>query len=136
MNTRGSTRFGRRARGGAGADDDTGAQQGPEVYRITSAADSLSDDQSRRVKRYLLQMAIRMACFIGAVFVDGILMWALLLGAVILPYIAVIEANSGRERRDDDLPPMDYGRQLPAAPTAPAVSGAGRGPYTAGGDRG
>lgn len=110
MNTRGSTRLGRRAR--AGADADRGGTQPPEVYRITSAADSLSDDQNRRVKRYLLQMAIRMACFIGAVFVDGVLMWILLAGAVVLPYVAVVGANAGRERREVDLDPIDY-RQLP-----------------------
>lgn len=109
-----SSRLGRRA-GARGP----GVTPEPEVYRITSAADSLTDDQSRRVKRYLVQMGIRMACFIGAVFADGILMWLLLAGAVLLPYIAVVEANSGRDRRDDDLPPMDYRRQLPGAPGPP-----------------
>lgn len=121
MKTRGSNRLGGRAR--AGADADRGGDQAPEVYRITSAADSLSDDQSRRVKRYLVQMGIRMACFIGAVFVDGLLMWILLAGAVVLPYVAVIGANAGRERRDVDLDPIDY-RQLPRSPRAPDASGA------------
>ena len=125
MNTRVPSRLGRRA-GARGAGD----QPAPEVYRITSAADSLSEDQSRRVKRYLVQMAIRMACFIGAVFADGILMWVLLAAAVLLPYIAVVEANSGRDRRDDDLPPIDYRRQLPgpsgsSAPTPSATHPAG-----------
>ena len=118
MNTRGSTRLGRRA-GARGP-----SEPAPEVYRITSAADSLSEDQSRRVKRYLAQMAIRMACFIGAVFADGILMWVLLAGAVLLPYIAVVEANSGRDRRDDDLPPIDDRRQLPEA-NGPSTHSAG-----------
>ncbi|PFG33376.1 DUF3099 domain-containing protein [Sanguibacter antarcticus] len=132
MKTPGSIRLGRRGRGGTRTDGSTGPRQTPEVYRITSAADSLSDDQSRRVKRYLLQMSIRMACIIGAVFVDGIFMWVLLLGAVLLPYAAVIDANSGRERRDDDLPPMDYHRQLPGVPVSPTVPLAEPSSYTAG----
>ncbi|MBI9115002.1 DUF3099 domain-containing protein [Sanguibacter suaedae] len=110
MRTPGAEPTGRRARR-PGRRNDADVQ----VYSITSATDSLTDDQSRRTRRYLLQMAVRMACFIGAVFADGVLMWLLLAGAVILPYAAVIGANEGRERR----PPgetMDY-RRLPAGPS-------------------
>lgn len=112
MNTPGSKGL-RRLRRPAKAPQD-------EVHRITSAADSLRDDQARRTRRYLIQMSIRMVCLIAAVFTNGIIMWLLLAAAVVLPYIAVIEANVGRDTRGDDLPPMDY-HQLPGAPTTPAV---------------
>ena len=91
-----------------------------EVHRITTAADSLRADQARRTRRYLIQMSIRLVCLIAAVFTHGILMWVLLAAAVVLPYIAVIEANVGRDTRTSDLPPMEY-HQLPGAPSTPAV---------------
>lgn len=65
-------------------------------------------------------MSIRLVCLIAAVFTSGILMWVLLAAAVVLPYIAVIEANVGRDTRTVDLPPMDY-HQLPGAPSTPTV---------------
>ncbi|MEO6996563.1 MAG: DUF3099 domain-containing protein, partial [Terracoccus sp.] len=35
----------------------------PEVQTVTSAASSATDDQSARMKRYLIMMGIRIACF-------------------------------------------------------------------------
>jgi hypothetical protein len=66
---------------------------------ITSAPAALSDDVAARTRRYLVQMSIRMVCFAGAVLVDHWTRWVLLVGAVVLPYIAVVLANAGRERR-------------------------------------
>ena len=68
------------------------------VQRITGAPESLADDISRRTRRYLTQMSIRVVCFIGAVAIDHWVRWVLLVGAVVLPYIAVLLANAGRER--------------------------------------
>ena len=42
-------------------------------------------------------MMIRTACFIGAIITPSPYRWFLLVGAVTLPYIAVIIANAGRE---------------------------------------
>lgn len=94
-----------------------------EVYRITTAADSLRQDQSRRAKRYLLQMGIRMACFVGAFFADGWLMWALLAGAVLLPYAAVISANETRTKGPEPQGPLMEYRQLPSAEGATGPMG-------------
>jgi len=79
----------------------------PEVPRITSVPEPLADDVARRTRRYLLQMGFRLVCFLVAVITWGHIprpiSWALLLGAVVLPYIAVLLANGGRERRDDQV---------------------------------
>ena len=40
---------------------------GDEVYRISGAGRSLSDDVSARTRRYLISMAARTICFIGCV---------------------------------------------------------------------
>ena len=42
-------------------------------------------------------MIIRTACFIGAVLTPSPYRWFLIAGAVLLPYIAVVIANAGRE---------------------------------------
>lgn len=68
-----------------------------EVYRITTARTGLTEQQRARTKRYLISMSIRTACFIGVIFTSGWVRWALIVGAVVLPYVAVIMANAGRE---------------------------------------
>ena len=78
--------------------------RGDDVHRITTARTSLSEDQSGRARRYLISMAIRTVCFLGAVFTEGWLRWTLVVGALVLPYIAVVVANAGRE--NDPVPPQ------------------------------
>ncbi|MEV7971581.1 DUF3099 domain-containing protein [Cellulomonas sp. NPDC089187] len=74
----------------------------PPVVSVTSAPKSLADDQSRRASRYLIQMGIRVACFLLTVLLwRHVPLWLsilFLVGAVILPYTAVLFANAGRER--------------------------------------
>jgi hypothetical protein len=68
-----------------------------EVFDITSAPTGLSTDQSARQRRYFISMMIRTACFILTVILPSPYRWFALLGAVTLPYIAVVVANAGRE---------------------------------------
>lgn len=68
-----------------------------EVHSITSAQRGLSEQQPDRTKRYLVSMGIRTVCVLGAIFVPGWPRWVLVAGAVLLPYLAVILANGGRE---------------------------------------
>lgn len=65
------------------------------VPRITTAAESPSKDIDHRQRRYVISMTIRTLCFIGAVFAIPIpwLCGVLLVGALVLPYIAVVMAN-------------------------------------------
>ena len=65
---------------------------------ITDARGASSVELGRRVKRYSLAMAFRMACFLSMVFVEGWLRWTLLAFAVFLPYVAVVLANQADER--------------------------------------
>jgi hypothetical protein len=69
-----------------------------DAVSITSARRSLSEDVSSRTRRYLLLMGIRTTCFVLAVaFTSGWLRWVCVAGAIVLPYVAVIVANAGRE---------------------------------------
>ncbi|CAL8977006.1 hypothetical protein CELL_02459 [Cellulomonas sp. T2.31MG-18] len=83
----------------------------PPVHRITTAPPSLSADQSRRQRSYLIQMGIRVVCFVGAVAtfhrVPVVVTVLLVIGAVVLPYTAVLVANAGRERQARDASFLD-----------------------------
>ncbi|WP_310530261.1 DUF3099 domain-containing protein [Nocardioides sp.] len=82
--------------------------------RITTAPTSVADDIAGRQRRYLISMAIRTACVVGAVAVGpGLLRWVLIAGAVLLPYVAVVMANAGN-RKDDgfDLRQTSSRREL------------------------
>jgi hypothetical protein len=91
-----------------------GADQ-PEVYRITGAPRSHTDDLNRRVNRYLISMAIRTACVVLVFVVSGPLRWVFAAGAVFLPYIAVVFANASDRRHGAPLPTVDH-RGLSAGP--------------------
>jgi purine-cytosine permease-like protein len=67
------------------------------LYSISDAQPSLSEDQSARARRYFISMMIRTFCFILAVILPSPYRWIALIGAVTLPYIAVIVANAGKE---------------------------------------
>ena len=71
-------------------------EEQPQV--VTTARESLSDDQSFRTKRYLLTMGLRTACFVLAVVTQGWIRWVFAVGAVFLPWFAVVMANAVRPR--------------------------------------
>jgi hypothetical protein len=98
-------------------------QDQPEVYRITSAGGSRSADMQQRATRYLVSMGIRTLCVILVILVPGPLRWVFAVGAIVLPYIAVVAANAAGERRVRPLqgPPPAVGRSLPAPPPAAPV---------------
>lgn len=68
-----------------------------DVFTITGAQRGLSVEQTGRTRRYLISMGIRTACVLLAIFVPGWLRWVFIAGAVVLPYLAVVIANAGRE---------------------------------------
>ncbi len=85
----------------------------------------MSEDIAYRQSRYLIMMGIRVACFVIAVvlFANGAgwLTAIPVVGAIIIPYFAVVFANGGRE------PTSQRGFQayepaLPARYSGPAAS--------------
>ena len=83
------------------------------VYRITDAGPGLLEDVRGRQRRYIVSMAIRTVCFLGAVLADGWLRWVLIAGAVLLPYFAVVLAN-GTRRAVSPLPSVPRQSDVPA----------------------
>ena len=95
------------------------------VHLVTQARPSLSDDISYRQRRYLLMMGIRAVCFVIAVvmFVNH-LGWLVVIpavGAIVIPYFAVVFANGGREP-SNTRGFMEYRPNLPVTrdPAGPA----------------
>ena len=96
------------------------------TYRITTARKSVPDDQAVRVRGYVISMSIRIVCFLLAVVTTGWLRWTFVVGALLIPYFAVVFANGGREPNDD--PPDTLGTfsdrvDGPGAPSLPAPPG-------------
>ena len=94
-----------------------------DVQSVTSAPEARTEDQARRLKRYLITMGIRTACFILLVVIDAWYRWIFAAGAVFLPIIAVVAANAvmprvtGRVR--PVLPVVDETPQVTRAPHEP-----------------
>ena len=93
----------------------TGRQS--SVHVVTQARRSLSDDIAYRQRRYLLMMGIRTVCFVIAVvlFLNhfGWLTAIPAVGAIFIPYFAVVFANGGREP-DNTRGFMEYRPNVPA----------------------
>ncbi|RBL81632.1 hypothetical protein DDE05_43160, partial [Streptomyces cavourensis] len=71
-----------------------------EVFRITGARRGLADDVRGRQRRYVISMSVRTVSVVLAAVLWNVerhvAIVALVLG-VLLPYIAVVIANAGRE---------------------------------------
>ena len=77
------------------------AERGQPVHLVTQARRPLSEDISYRQHRYLIMMGIRTLCLGVAIVLFVVhLRWLVLVpavGAILIPYVAVIFANGGRE---------------------------------------
>ena len=106
---------------------------------VTQARRSLSDDISFRQRRYLLMMGIRAVCFVIAVvmFVNhlGWLTVIPAIGAIAIPYFAVVFANGGREP-SNTRGFMEYQPNLPVTrdPAGPSADNGERPVGPRGGD--
>ncbi|WP_055554053.1 DUF3099 domain-containing protein [Streptomyces sp. NBRC 110028] len=71
-----------------------------EVFRITGARQGLADDVRGRQRRYVISMSVRTVSVVLAAVLWNVerhvAIVALVLG-VLLPYVAVVMANAGRE---------------------------------------
>lgn len=86
-----------------------------------------SDDLDQRIFRYLVSMGIRTVCVILVIVVHHPVRWVFAVGAVVLPYIAVVLANA-TDRRTVGLDSVPVDRRIlgsaaahhPATPAPPA----------------
>jgi hypothetical protein len=76
------------------------------VQSATALPLSPAEDRKHRMRAYSTAMSIRMACFVLVFFVPG--WWKLVfgLGAVVLPYVAVVLANVGAKGGNQAVQPV------------------------------
>ncbi len=71
------------------------------AHRVTEARKPRSEDIAYRERRYLIMMGFRVACFVLTIvlFASGAHWLAAIpaVGAIAIPYFAVVFANGGRE---------------------------------------
>lgn len=82
---------------------------GPEVHRISGARTGLTEDVRGRQRRYIISMSVRTVSVILTVVLWNVtrpLAWATLVLGLLLPYVAVVYANAGRE--NTPAPPAPY----------------------------
>lgn len=78
--------------------DSTPIRREQQVFNITTASTSQSEEIAKRQKRYAISMGIRTACFVAAVVFWEPVRWAawvFIVGAILLPYTSVVLANAG-----------------------------------------
>jgi hypothetical protein len=90
----------------------------PDVHAITSAGRSHTDQLRDRTRNYLISMGIRTGAFVAAFFTEGWVRWTCVGLAFVLPYIAVLMANSGTEKRTVPSSYLDD-HALEAGPSRP-----------------
>ncbi|GAA2720804.1 MULTISPECIES: DUF3099 domain-containing protein [Streptomyces] len=113
---------------------------GDEVFRITGARQGLAEDVRGRQRRYVISMGVRTISVILTVVLWNVerhvAIGTLVLGAL-LPYVAVVIANAGRERAPSlptafvggpSRPVLTTGPATPAGAPAEPVAEAGEAP--------
>lgn len=107
-----------------------GGARGAEVFRITGARQSLADDVRGRQRRYVISMLIRTLAVVLTVAlwnVERPLAIVTLVVGTLLPYVAVVVANAGRENAPSAPSAYlhaEHRRQLPSSEGVPgSVSG-------------
>lgn len=70
------------------------------TFNVTTAPVSAAEDRAHRQRAYLISMSLRVVCFILAITVPAPMpvRIALIAGAILLPYFAVVIANAARRR--------------------------------------
>lgn len=99
-----------------------GSRNTPDTPLITSAAHGRTLDVETRTRRYLVTMGVRTFCFLAFLVVPGWWKVAALVGAVVLPLIAVLLANNSDHRPPPVFAEGD-GEERLALPPSEVIAG-------------
>jgi cell division septal protein FtsQ len=84
----------------------------PERYSVTSIPVSPEEDRDTRFKQYAIAMGIRTVCVVLLVFVEGWALFFVALGAIFLPYFAVVTANSKELGNTSDVHVLPSSKEI------------------------
>lgn len=96
------------------------ARMSKKQQSITSLPLSPDEDRRARVLRYVIAMSVRLVCVVLVFFVEGWWQLAAIIGAIVLPYFAVVVANVKMQRGGRAEAPGEYGTLVPLAPRSRA----------------
>ena len=65
-----------------------------QPHVVTSVGEAPDHERRRRMVIYTISMLTRFACVALVVFTSGIWQWVFAIGAILLPYFAVVIANN------------------------------------------
>ena len=88
------------------------------VQSATALPSSPEDDRKKRIRKYTITMTCRTLCLVGVVVDPNWTRFVFAVGAVFLPYLAVIFANVGSRGATDPISP---GSAMPPAITSSAA---------------
>lgn len=72
---------------------------------VTSIGEAPDEERKRRIIIYTISMTIRFICVVALVFTTGVWQWLAGIGAIFLPYFAVVIANNvGGEAKQHSTP--------------------------------
>lgn len=92
-----------------------------EEYRVTSAGVTPAEDRAHRMRMYFIAMTLRVLCIVSLFWVRGWWVLVAAIGAVLLPYFAVLVANAVNHAGDGQRPEAPAPLQLEGPePVAPA----------------
>ncbi|HEV7950102.1 MAG TPA: DUF3099 domain-containing protein [Glaciihabitans sp.] len=66
----------------------------PQNQYITSLPASPEQERHTRMVKYLIAMSVRLLCVVLCFFVQGWLLVVVVIAALVLPYVAVVAANT------------------------------------------
>jgi hypothetical protein len=100
------------------------------VHRITEAPKALSEDISARQRKYAISMGVRAVAFVIAAIAPIPIPFRILLiiAALVIPYVAVVYANGGREPTARADSPYEPQAPRAIAPTVTVLGSARPGP--------
>lgn len=97
----------------------------PPLQSATSLPRAPRDEAQTRMRKYFIMMSVRVACFVLMVIITpyGWYTWILAVGAIFLPYFAVVIANVAVSSGDSRAIAPE--RALPATAPDPSATATG-----------
>lgn len=71
-------------------------------FTVTSVTEAPKQERDQRMRKYVLTMSIRFICILAIPFVSGWWMLLCAVGAIFLPYFAVVIANVKSSKTTED----------------------------------
>lgn len=78
-----------------------------KTLSVTSVPESPEAERRRRMSQYAIAMTIRTLCVIALVILPSPWLWFAAVGAVFLPYFAVVVANAHETREGTSPEPVN-----------------------------